>query len=45
MTDFGLLKGMQVIAMVIVVHAVESYLLYPQIYSHKLKLHPVIVMV
>lgn len=45
LTDFGLLKGLQLIAMVISVHAIESYLLYPQIYSHKLKLHPLLVLV
>jgi predicted PurR-regulated permease PerM len=30
--------------MVAGVHAVESYLLYPQIYSAKLKLHPIVVL-
>ena len=31
--------------MVAGVHAVEAYLLYPQIYAYRLKLHPLIVMV
>jgi len=45
LTEFGLYKCFELIAMVVGVHAVEAYLLYPQIYSHKLKLHPLIVLV
>lgn len=32
----------QVVWMVFLVHAVEAYLLNPQIYSSKLKLHPLL---
>jgi predicted PurR-regulated permease PerM len=31
--------------MVVGVHAVEAYLLYPQIYAYRLKLHPLTVLV
>jgi len=44
LTEFGLDKCLQLLAMVAGVHAVESYLLYPQIYSAKLKLHPTVVL-
>ncbi|KAJ8599006.1 hypothetical protein CTAYLR_007670 [Chrysophaeum taylorii] len=35
----------QVVGMVIFVHFVEAYLLYPQIYATKLKVHPLLVLV
>jgi len=44
LTEYGLSKAAQVIAMVVVVHAVEAYLLNPQIYASKLKLHPIFVL-
>eukprot|EP00638_Chattonella_subsalsa_P007973 CAMPEP_0117747370 /NCGR_PEP_ID=MMETSP0947-20121206/8463_1 /TAXON_ID=44440 /ORGANISM="Chattonella subsalsa, Strain CCMP2191" /LENGTH=367 /DNA_ID=CAMNT_0005564795 /DNA_START=457 /DNA_END=1560 /DNA_ORIENTATION=+ len=45
LTEFGVSKLGQVIAMVVIVHAVEAYLLNPQIYASKLKLHPLFVLV
>ena len=30
--------------MVVIVHTLESYLLYPQIYAMKLKMHPLLVL-
>jgi len=44
LTEYGLGKVGQVIAMVVIVHAVEAYLLNPQIYASKLKLHPLFVL-
>ncbi|CAM9651829.1 unnamed protein product [Choristocarpus tenellus] len=43
LSEYGVSKVMQVILMVLGVHAVEAYLLNPQIYSTHLKLHPVVV--
>ena len=40
----GIAKSMQLIAMVVTVHTLESYLLYPQIYAMKLKMHPLLVL-
>ena len=44
LTEYGIMSGVQLIAMVILVHAFESYLLYPQIYSYRLKMHPLFVL-
>ena len=43
--EFGVYKMFQVWLMVFVVHVVEAYFLNPQIYSSKLKLHPLLVLV
>jgi predicted PurR-regulated permease PerM len=43
-TEQGLGTCVKLIAMVAGVHAVEAYLLYPQIYAYRLKLHPLIVL-
>jgi len=42
--ESGVVKCVQLLIMVAGVHAVESYLLYPQIYALKLKMHPLIVL-
>lgn len=41
----GLGSALAVVVMVMVVHAIEAYILNPQIYSAHLKLHPLIVLV
>eukprot|EP00640_Fibrocapsa_japonica_P001083 CAMPEP_0113933688 /NCGR_PEP_ID=MMETSP1339-20121228/1014_1 /TAXON_ID=94617 /ORGANISM="Fibrocapsa japonica" /LENGTH=433 /DNA_ID=CAMNT_0000935123 /DNA_START=297 /DNA_END=1598 /DNA_ORIENTATION=- /assembly_acc=CAM_ASM_000762 len=43
-SEYGLVKVFEVIGMVVFVHIVEAYLLNPQIYASKLKLHPVLVL-
>jgi len=43
--EFGVYKMAQVWLMVFIVHVVEAYFLNPQIYSSKLKLHPILVLV
>jgi len=43
--EFGVYKMIQVWLMVFMVHVVEAYFLNPQIYSSKLKLHPLLVLV
>jgi hypothetical protein len=43
LTEYGFVKLALVIAMVLVVHAVEAYALNPAIYSANLKLHPLMV--
>lgn len=45
LSEFGLHKCWQLLVMVAGVHAVESYFLYPQIYSLKLKIHPIFVLI
>lgn len=45
LAEHGGLRLAQVIAMVLFVHFVEAYLLYPQIYASKLKVHPLLVLV
>jgi len=45
LSEVGLAGFFQVLWMVFLVHAVEAYLLNPQIYSSKLKLHPLLVLV
>ena len=45
LSEFGVAKAMAVIAMVILVHLVEAYVLNPQIYSAHLHLHPFMVLV
>lgn len=45
LTEFGISKCYQLLMMVIGVHAVEAYILFPSIYSLKLKLHPLLVLV
>lgn len=44
LSEFGVTKMMAVIAMVILVHLVEAYVLNPQIYSAHLHLHPLMVL-
>ena len=41
----GLGSAIAVVVMVMVVHAIEAYILNPQIYSAHLKLHPLLVLV
>ncbi|MDF1664452.1 MAG: AI-2E family transporter [Planctomycetota bacterium] len=41
----GLGSALAVVVMVMVVHAIEAYILNPQIYSAHLKLHPLVVLV
>lgn len=45
LTEFGGSKCLELVAMVVGVHAVESYFLYPQIYAYRLKLHPLLIVV
>ena len=45
LTEYGVGRLVAVIALVIVAHGVEAYLLNPAIYSAHLKLHPLIVLV
>ena len=45
LTEYGVGRLLAVIALVVVAHAVEAYLLNPAIYSAHLKLHPLIVLV
>lgn len=45
LSEYGVMKAMAVIAMVILVHIVEAYVLNPQIYSAHLHLHPFVVLV
>lgn len=45
LSEFGVAKALAVIAMVILVHIVEAYVLNPQIYSAHLHLHPFMVLV
>lgn len=45
LSEYGVAKAMAVIAMVILVHLVEAYVLNPQIYSAHLHLHPFMVLV
>ncbi|KAG5175851.1 hypothetical protein JKP88DRAFT_265686 [Tribonema minus] len=42
--EYGVSKVFEVMIMVLLVHAVEAYLLNPQIYSAKLKLHPITIL-
>jgi predicted PurR-regulated permease PerM len=44
LAESGVGKCVQILAMVTGVHAVESYLLYPQIYAFTLKMHPLIIL-
>lgn len=44
LSEFGVAKALAVIAMVILVHIVEAYVLNPQIYSAHLHLHPLVVL-
>ncbi|CAM9124096.1 unnamed protein product [Chrysoparadoxa australica] len=44
LSEYSVSKVGEIILMVLIVHAVEAYLLNPQIYSAKLKLHPVVVL-
>lgn len=45
LSEYGVAKSLAVIAMVIIVHLVEAYVLNPQIYSAHLHLHPFMVLV
>ena len=45
LSEYGVVKMIQVLAMVFWVHAAESYLIFPQLYSSKLKLHPLLILV
>jgi predicted PurR-regulated permease PerM len=45
LVNHGLWSAVGVVAMVIIVHAIEAYVLNPQIYSAHLKLHPLLVLV
>lgn len=45
LAEHGGLRLAQVVIMVLVVHFIEAYLLYPQIYASKLKVHPLLVLV
>lgn len=44
LSEFGVAKALEVIAMVILVHIVEMYVLNPQIYWAHLHLHPIVVL-
>lgn len=44
LTEYGVGKVLAVILMVALVHAVEAYVLNPQIYSAHLNLHPLVVL-
>jgi predicted PurR-regulated permease PerM len=44
LNEFGLSCGVQLIAMICLVHLFEGYVIYPQIYAAKMKLHPLLVM-
>mmetsp|Transcript_36816 Transcript_36816/g.87048 ORF Transcript_36816/g.87048 Transcript_36816/m.87048 type:complete len:497 (+) Transcript_36816:51-1541(+) len=44
LSEAGLMKVFQIFLMVFVVHAIEAYFLNPQIYSSKLQLHPLLVL-
>jgi len=45
LSEFGVSKCAEVLGMVAAVHALEAYLVYPPLYAHKLKLHPLLVLV
>lgn len=45
LTEYGFNKVVQVCGMVSLVHIVESYFIFPQMYASKLKLHPLLVLV
>ena len=45
LSEYGVVKMLQVLGMVFWVHAAESYLIFPQLYSSKLKLHPLIILI
>lgn len=45
LSEYGAMKAMGVLAMVVIVHLVEAYILNPQIYSAHLHLHPFFVLV
>lgn len=45
LSEYGVMKALAVIVMVILVHLVEAYVLNPQIYSAHLHLHPFVVLV
>lgn len=45
LSEYGVAKAVAVVAMVIVVHLIEAYVLNPQIYSAHLHLHPLFVIV
>lgn len=44
LAESGVAKLLEVLLMVTVVHFVEAYVLYPQIYASKLKVHPILVL-
>lgn len=44
LAEYGIMSGVQLLAMVTFVHALEAYLIYPQIYSYRLKMHPLFVL-
>ena len=44
LAESGFRKLLEVLLMVTVVHLVEAYVLYPQIYASKLKVHPILVL-
>ena len=45
LSEYGAAKAMAVVAMVIIVHLIEAYVLNPQIYSAHLHLHPLFVLI
>ena len=45
LSEYGVAKMLAVLAMVFWVHAAESYLLFPYLYSSKLKLNPLVILV
>lgn len=45
LSEYGVAKAFSVIAMVVLVHLIEAYVLNPQIYSAHLHLHPFMVLV
>lgn len=45
LVEFGLERCFQLLLLVAGVHAAEAYLIYPQIYAARLKMHPLLVTV
>eukprot|EP00240_Pyramimonas_obovata_P000658 CAMPEP_0118950778 /NCGR_PEP_ID=MMETSP1169-20130426/51985_1 /TAXON_ID=36882 /ORGANISM="Pyramimonas obovata, Strain CCMP722" /LENGTH=542 /DNA_ID=CAMNT_0006897691 /DNA_START=172 /DNA_END=1800 /DNA_ORIENTATION=+ len=45
LTEYGIASMLGVVLMVLLIHAVEAYILNPTIYSVHLKLHPLLVLV
>lgn len=45
LAEHGTRRLAQVVVMVLAVHFVEAYLIYPQVYATKLKVHPLVVLV